>query len=70
MCQDWKPSVAKFYCDSVQLAPPTLLQLLPCLSSTTITKFGFQMILPVLKVVVSSCFTHSEAAATSTKIVV
>ena len=70
MCQGWKPSVAKFYCDSVQLTPPTLLQLLPWLSSTTIAKFGFQMILPMLQVVVSSCFTHPEAAATSTKIVV
>lgn len=70
MCQGWTPSVAKFYYDSVQLTPPTLLQLLPWLSSTTITKFGFQMILPVLQVVVSSCFNHPEAAATSTKIVV
>ena len=67
MCQGWTPSVAKFYYDSVQLTPLTLL---PWLFSTTITKFGFQMILPVLQVVVSSCFNHPEAAATSTKIVV
>jgi hypothetical protein len=70
MCQGWTPSVAKFYYDSVQLIPPTLLQLLPWLSSTTIAKFGFQMILPMLQVFVSSCFIHPKAAATPTKIVV
>jgi hypothetical protein len=70
MCQGWTPSVAKFYYDFVQLIPPTLLQLLPWLSSTTIAKFGFQMILPMLQVVVSSCFIHPKAAATPTKIVV